>query len=1584
MLKWMKRILSGGMQLDLHPKHIAPEDYVRSLNIYNGVSRSGKHFIVQNIDGTRKVNYTLPLGSNKVIGRFEDKENQTCIYMVWNSNGEHSILRYYLSTNIIVKVLQESLLNFDQNNPIGSVNLVDELFSWTTGDGNPQREFNIVRAQRQDENGIFKVVEMDVYFDLSNQFTNGNEYRISFIDLNNALNTFLFYTSADESLEDGIRNWVTAFNSNANINSFFVAESCGSFIRVSGLVGGIYTVNFGVSNANPLVDPKIKRVFTNIYPDDFLETFINADKNPPKCEPSVSILTDAGEKNNFITGKVFEFQVAYVYTDEQISSLSPISIHPLGIGNYIKIDFTDDRLNDDNLAIVKGVRLYVREGELGKLKFITQLDRYQFGIGVNYYNFFNDKSYSEIDDAYAIKLFEAIPITSESQEVFDNRKGYGDNTEGYDRVCVETQLSVSYRKPPELFTIKGIIIIRSLYNAQEQNGVIYSNTAGTFFGRKFDIQTVPQGLVMNGFTVYLSGTEFYGVSKQGSTWSTNQNYNTGVYNFPAAFSDVDSLNQSNRDAFKSGNPFNLGTTAADGYDVVDQNGNYVGDRAYGIATNTSSEIYSTFEINGVPEGEYIVRIAGTETTPDDLAGTGYQKTSTYTIAVGAAASTYIPAIPQGFEYKVQVGSSITSYVNSNGAVTAEDAGNVIYIGCSAVADLTRVLADSPKTGITGYLCDSDLSSTPTTYDEILQDTRIERALLEFSKAAFQPINCTFNNPNKPNWSQRAWVSQRAVTDHNGFFWYVCSGLGATQINNILVGQNPFLFTVSYLQAFKSDDTPITATTLFTGGNLIAIRNGNTNIKEKRRTFIKGRILDGTNPQMDIPAVNALGSWTRTDELGIYLLPCYADTFYSVIISPVLQPTDPVRYTEVVFSSKNNSIVYNFADDSLPNPFVLLDIGVQIGSYNNTSTSFWYLLPDNQADLLEEFLGISGFKRGLSEEFGVIYYDRENRQTTINDHIRKVYIPFYTENQIAGSAAINWEIQSSPPDWATHYQWVRTHSTPQFLQFNATSITYVDSADNVTSFTNAVFIKIGFNSLLDYQNRYPNTSIGYTFEQGDRVRLISNGSGNFFATYLDTEVVKDFTSGNNYFIYVEKSNTQFLPDVGTLFEIYTPKPSSAIQFYEFGECFEIGNPHEVGRFHRGLTQDQDPNDPINTPATGTFETGNVFYRFRNFVLGGAKYIEDSSVSDFYESFTTQTGRPQILDKNAKQVHRPTLIRFSNQYLSGSSVNGFSSFEALNQKELDRVFGGIRIMRLMAQSVLLVVCESRTQTFYVNKATINIPSNTPNLISLSDAVLNQADTLIGEWGIQHKLSFDSYDNLAWWNDHKKGVVPRYASNGLFLVSDYGTKSYFNERSLISTPNIVGGYDAFHNLFILSFGDVQARDGETIVFNDGAEQGKNRWVSFYSFLPDCIGRIGNVLITFKDGDLYIHDSPVRNNFYGIQYISQFEIAANDVVSDRKVIESSALESLQAWETTAKVEPNAMRPVGQITTIKKGKYLMKEGQFFSEFQGDINSLGGIINGDKLRGEYFLITYTNDSTDFTELYCVNISFVDSPRNIGK
>jgi len=69
---------------------------------------------------------------------------------------------------------------------------------------------------------------------------------------------------------------------------------------------------------------------------------------------------------------------------------------------------------------------------------------------------------------------------------------------------------------------------------------------------------------------------------------------------------------------------------------------------------------------------------------------------------------------------------------------------------------------------------------------------------------------------------------------------------------------------------------------------------------------------------------------------------------------------------------------------------------------------------------------------------------------------------------------------------------------------------------------------------------------------------------------------------------------------------------------------------------------------------------------------------------------------------------------------------------------------------------------------------------------------------------------------------------------------------------------------------------------------------WVSFHSYEPEWMDRLGNTFFTFKNGNLYKHDdNSLRGNFYGDNYNQHVTYVSNEAPSDVKVFKNLKLES-------------------------------------------------------------------------------------------
>jgi len=128
---------------------------------------------------------------------------------------------------------------------------------------------------------------------------------------------------------------------------------------------------------------------------------------------------------------------------------------------------------------------------------------------------------------------------------------------------------------------------------------------------------------------------------------------------------------------------------------------------------------------------------------------------------------------------------------------------------------------------------------------------------------------------------------------------------------------------------------------------------------------------------------------------------------------------------------------------------------------------------------------------------------------------------------------------------------------------------------------------------------------------------------------------------------------------------------------------------------------------------------------------------------------------------------------------------------------------------------------------------------------------------------------------------------------------------------------------------------------------------WPSFYSFCPDWMQGMNSYFYTFKNGNLFRHNTnPVRNNYYGVQSFSTITGAFNVEPQTIKLFKTMSLESDSAWEVTS-----------LSTDLSTGSMLntyfeQKEGEWFSYIRSNsgavdwnLRSANGIGNNINVSG---------------------------------
>jgi hypothetical protein len=158
-----ERPYSGGLDLDGDERIIKPGDYVYGKNGRSGTSDKNYKGSAEGVRGNvlrntltqpfpfPNIPYPFPTGTNKVIGSIEDVKYQTIIYFLWNSTGQHRIIRYYLKEKLLRNVIPltwatSTILNFQRYSKIWNGKIVyageQDYIIWTDG-VNPIRKLRL-------------------------------------------------------------------------------------------------------------------------------------------------------------------------------------------------------------------------------------------------------------------------------------------------------------------------------------------------------------------------------------------------------------------------------------------------------------------------------------------------------------------------------------------------------------------------------------------------------------------------------------------------------------------------------------------------------------------------------------------------------------------------------------------------------------------------------------------------------------------------------------------------------------------------------------------------------------------------------------------------------------------------------------------------------------------------------------------------------------------------------------------------------------------------------------------------------------------------------------------------------------------------------------------------------------------------------------------------------------------------------------------------------------------------------------------------------------------------------------------------
>ena len=624
----------------------------------------------------------------------------------------------------------------------------------------------------------------------------------------------------------------------------------------------------------------------------------------------------------------------------------------------------------------------------------------------------------------------------------------------------------------------------------------------------------------------------------------------------------------------------------------------------------------------------------------------------------------------------------------------------------------------------------------------------------------------------------------------------------------------------------------------------------------------------------------------------------------------------------------------------------------------------------------------GYKSDSRYKFGVVFYDFAGRSAgvytlpsaSLNLKARTFSDPSYVS---AVNVALNFTPQQIPI-WAVSYQIVRTKNLTyaSFVQGFTKSVQYVGKdKDGVYLFgteQNTVYsenydtskvagVAIDLSGVTAY-------GLGYAYNAGDYVNLYFQNGSIFRAAVIDQV---------GQFIIVQAKDYGALPFFNTnglLYEIVNDRKTFLEEpFYELGESYAVNS---AGLENRSLSK------------TVVTVLGDIYIRTRTFDTLPF-LIELMNPDDgHWAEWLTDIGRINIEPLNSGRSVRPTNICYSNVFLQSTQINGLSSFDALDFRDLDLSAGAIRKLVLTNRtqeygSVMLAICENETSSIYLGET--RIVDNAENVIlATSGEVIGTVNPLKGSYGTMHPESVYASEGSVYFVDAVQGDVIRYSSNGLEPISQNGMARFFASNLFEISPQnrkLFGVVDKRTQSYLFFLPEIGATEKLTdytppvnsphvlrtgLVYSYLAElQG---WNTAFTFQPEWMDALGEVLVSWRSGRIYVHDSG-QNTFYGVTYPSVISFTVGSPAAFVKTPEAIAIEGSRPPDWT---HLRGEQPYIQSTDLEANEYASKEGIHYASFFRDRNTPGyssreqALLFGEPVRSQFLKCALRfNGSSDF-------------------
>jgi len=635
-----------------------------------------------------------------------------------------------------------------------------------------------------------------------------------------------------------------------------------------------------------------------------------------------------------------------------------------------------------------------------------------------------------------------------------------------------------------------------------------------------------------------------------------------------------------------------------------------------------------------------------------------------------------------------------------------------------------------------------------------------------------------------------------------------------------------------------------------------------------------------------------------------------------------------------------------------------------------------------------------FLFNTERNIGIAYFDKKGKTNGILWN-QSISTPSYTEDN-AGKLLLpyfNVKVYHRPPLWAHSFQFYFTKESTQFLYWYAKA----NTAD-----PNYLFFDLSFLKL--QQEIFPTTATvcSWSFQEGDRFRAIKNLTKAPYQVYADTYdtaiigiVTDPLIAGQQVtgktFIKIPKKGAFDNPNSFNQSDYYmiqlyrTSQPNNEIIYYEFGEQYYVSNPTTSDRSHNGMVASQDFTAGI--PAEFNFYNGDVYFRQRSVVTATVPGLAatfnyfplDRNVTDNYISAVNSiSGRPNIIDKNAKEAYYSTLVRFGQPYQPNSNTNNLNRFYFDDFDQYDYTYGDIMRFKIRDRFMRVFQKLKVGMVPLYQQMVKNLDSE--NLV-ISDKLLNPVQYYQGDVGIgDNPESLASFNYADFFTSNIKGAICRASQDGVeFISATNKVNSWANAQvGDLSGRSMISTFDQRLGNYILSLGPSANNSEVTIVY----DQEIGNFETFLTMYPEMMVTLGTTLISFRYGVVYVHNNAPYNTWYGAPTAdSSITPVFNENPYQKKTFLAVSEISSTLWDVpTMETDLNSYGTTKQTTNLVDSDFAQLEGSYEATILRDVNSQGGILGGDTMKGKYIIPTFRKISpSTLVVLNIVSLKYIDSP-----